>query len=206
MTKTMKTLAFISIGFGLTFGLSACGSDEKSTDTAATATEAASAPTEAAAAPTDAAATPTDAAATPTEAAATPTEAAIAPVTEAAGAAAPAAGANAYVLKEWTLEGSATLAAGTVELSVMNGGKFPHELIVIKDTTYEDAPKDESGTVLEDKLPPGSVLGEADKIEPGKSATLSVDLTPGKYLFVCNIAIGPNSHAGKGQRLNVTVA
>jgi uncharacterized cupredoxin-like copper-binding protein len=203
MRKTIQTLAVVTIGFGLAFSLSACGTDDKSTDTGATSTEAAS--SDAGATPTEAAATPTEAAAPLTEPAAAPTGAA-APATEAAAAASPAAAGNAYTLKEWTLEGSATLTAGKVDLSVMNGGKFPHELVVIKDTTYEDAPKDELGTVLEEKLPAGSVLGEVEKIEPGKTATLSVELTPGKYLFVCNIAFGPNSHAGKGQRLNVTVA
>jgi hypothetical protein len=200
MRKTIQTLAVITTAFGMTVGLAACGSDKKSSDTGAGATEATA---------SEAAPTPTEAAPVPTEAAPVPTEAPAAPATEAGAAAAPAAPAasgNAYVLKEWTLEGSATLVGGKVELAVTNGGKFPHEFKVIKDTTYEDAPKDELGTVLEDKLPAGSVLVEAEKIEPGKSATLSADLPPGKYLFVCNIAFGPNSHAGKGQRLNVTVA
>jgi uncharacterized cupredoxin-like copper-binding protein len=213
MRKAIQTMAVFTIGFGLTIGLSACGKDDKSSDSGASdasaaSSETASTPTEAAPTGTEAA-TPTEAAAPPTEAAATPTEAAAgAAGTEAvaAGAAPAAAGANAYLLKEWTLEGSATLAPGKVDLSVVNGGKFPHELLVIKDTTYEDAPKDELGTVLEDKLPAGSILGETNKIEAGKTATLSVELAPGKYLFVCNIAVGPNSHAGKGQRLNVTVA
>ena len=120
--------------------------------------------------------------------------------------AAVAAGAGAsYTLKEWSLEGSATLPAGPTEIAITNAGNFAHEFVVIKDTTYEDAPKNDLGTVLEDELPAGAVLGEVEKIEKGTSAKLAIDLAPGKYLFVCNIEFGPNSHAGKGQRLNVTV-
>jgi uncharacterized cupredoxin-like copper-binding protein len=199
MKRTTAFVATLTLGLGL----GACSSDDDtgtSTD-AATATEATATPTEAT--PTEA--TATEATATPTEAAPAPTEAAGA-VTEAAAAASAGGGEPEYVLKEWTLEGSATLKPGLTMLSVVNSGKFPHEMLVIKDTTYEEAPKDELGTVLEDKLPSGSILGEVAKIEAGKSAKLEVDLLPGKYLFVCNIAFGPNSHAGKGQRLNVTVA
>jgi hypothetical protein len=198
MRKTIQTLAVVTIAFGMTVGLAACGSDEKSSDSRVDVTEAVT---------SEGAPTPTEAAPTPTDAAPVPTEAPAAPGTEAAGAAAaPAAAGNAYVLKEWTLEGSTTLASGKVELAVTNGGKFAHQFKVIKNTTYEDAPKDELGAVFEDQLPAGSILVQAEKIEPGKSATLSADLPPGKYLFVCNIEFGPNSHAGKGQRLNVTVA
>ena len=202
MKKIVGALAVLSLGFGL----SACGSDSSS-DTEAPATEATA--TEAAA--TEAMAS--EAAATEamaSEAAATEAMASEAPVTEAAAgateAAAAATGGTQYVLNEWTLEGAATLPAGQVELTALNNGKFAHEFLVIKDTTYEDAPKDDLGSVLVDKLPAGSVLGEVEKIEPGATGTLSVDLAPGKYLFVCNITFGPNSHAGKGQRINVTVA
>jgi nucleoid-associated protein YgaU len=196
MKRTLAVVSALTLGLGL----GACSSDEADTSTeAATATEAASESTEAAATATEAPAT--EAVVAPTEAAAAPTEAAAAGTEAAAGA-----GAPAYVLKEWTLEGSATLPPGLTQLSVTNSGKFAHEIVVIKDTTYEDAPKDDLGTVLEDQLPAGSVLGYVEKIEAGKTVTLEVDLVAGKYLFVCNIAFGPNSHAGKGQRLNVTVA
>ena len=115
-------------------------------------------------------------------------------------------GGTTYTLKEWSVEGSVTLPAGQTTLNVVNSGQFGHQFIVIKDTTYEDAPKNDLGTVKADALPAGSILGEIAKIDGGATSTLAVNLTPGKYLFLCNIEFGPNSHAGKGQHLNVTVA
>jgi uncharacterized cupredoxin-like copper-binding protein len=197
-------LAAFTLSLGVT-GLTACSSD--SSDTTIVAVE--TAPVAETAAPVETVASvveTTAAAAETTAAPAAETTAAAVAETVAAAAGGTATDALTYTLKEWTLEGSATLPAGQTEISVNNGGNFAHEFLVIKGTTYEEAAKNDLGTVLEDQLPAGSVLGEIEKIEKGASAKLSVDLTPGKYLFVCNIEFGPNSHAGKGQRLNVTVA
>jgi uncharacterized cupredoxin-like copper-binding protein len=172
----------VAVAFIATFALASCSKD-KAKDTGA-ASEAAA--TEAAPA---------------SEAAAT--EAAAGAETQAA--AAPAAGGLAYELKEWSLSGSATLTAGKSDLKVTNAGKFPHEFRVLKGT-YETLPKNDLGTVQTSGLPADAQLGLVEKIEPGTDATLSVDLPAGQYLFVCNIEFGPNSHAGKGQVLNVTVA
>jgi uncharacterized cupredoxin-like copper-binding protein len=195
------TFAGVVLSLGLA-GLTGCSSDSSDTTTAVVGTEAVAA-TEASAAVAET--TPAVAETTPvvpeTTLAAVETTPAAAETTPAASG----TGAT-YTLKEWTLEGSASLPAGPTEIAITNAGNFAHEFVVIKDTTYEEAPKNDLGTVLEDQLPAGSVLGEVEKIEKGASAKLSVDLAPGKYLFVCNIEFGPNSHAGKGQRLNVTVA
>jgi outer membrane lipoprotein SlyB len=196
-----KYVAVVSIAVAL--GLSACSSKKSSTTEAATSDTTAAASVETAAVAESSAAVET-VAAVETAAAETVAGATEAAATETVAAAAAAGGT--YTLKEWSLEGSATLPAGQTTLSVTNAGNVGHEFIVIKDTTYEDAPKNDLGTVKEDALPAGSVLGEIEKIEAGATSTLAVNLTPGKYLFVCNIEFGPNSHAGKGQRLNVTVA
>ena len=45
------------------------------------------------------------------------------------------------------------------------------------------------------------LLSDGDNINPGKSQTRTVDLTPGKYLFVCNIA----GHFMSGMYTAVTV-
>jgi uncharacterized cupredoxin-like copper-binding protein len=187
----------VTLSLGIA-GLSGCSSDSSDTTAVAVETGAPAAEPEAPAAVETAAPEAVETAASVETSAAAPAE-----TTPAAAA---STGGAAYTLKEWSLEGSATLPAGPTEIAITNGGNFAHEFVVIKDTTYEDAPKNDLGTVLEDKLPAGAVLGEVEKIEKGASAKLSVDLAPGKYLFVCNIEFGPNSHAGKGQRLNVTVA
>jgi uncharacterized cupredoxin-like copper-binding protein len=178
---------FVALAFIATLTLASCSKDSETTD-AAPASEAATA---------DA----TEAAADPTEAAVS--EAAAAAETQATPAA--AGGGSAYALKEWSLEGSATLTAGTNELKITNAGKFAHEFRVLKGT-YEALPKNDLGTVLTAELPADAQLGVVEKIEAGKEASLSLDLAAGQYLFVCNIEFGPNSHAGKGQVLNVTVA
>jgi uncharacterized cupredoxin-like copper-binding protein len=201
-----RKIAFAGVVLSLGMaGLTGCSSDSSDTTSAVVETEAqVAAESTAVTAETSPAVTETTPAAVETTPAATETTPAAVETTPAA-AAASGTGA-AYKLTEWTLEGSASLPAGPTEIAITNAGKFAHEFVVIKDTTYEEAPKNDLGTVLEDQLPAGSVLGEVEKIEKGASAKLSVDLAPGKYLFVCNIEFGPNSHAGKGQRLNVTVA
>ena len=44
-------------------------------------------------------------------------------------------------------------------------------------------------------------VGELKSIPAGKSAALTVDLTPGKYVFICNIA----AHYQLGMRTGFTV-
>jgi uncharacterized cupredoxin-like copper-binding protein len=183
-----RKIAFAGVVLSLGIALTSCSSDSSDTTSVVVETEAAPA--------------------VETTAAPAQSSAAVAETTPAPAESAPAETAAAgptYTLKEWSLEGSATLPAGPTEIAITNAGNFGHEFVVIKDTTYEDAPKNDLGTVLEDQLPAGAILGEVAKIEKGASAKLAVDLAPGKYLFVCNIEFGPNSHAGKGQRLNVTV-
>ncbi len=141
--------------------------------------------------------------AAPTTAATPTTAAKTAPATEAP-AAAPAAGIT-YSLKEWAIEGPASLKAGTVAMSVTNPSRNKHELKIIKGT-YAELPKAGNGAVDEEKLPAGTIVGVLEAFPGGETKPLSVQLTAGKYLFVCNIAFGPASHADRGQVLDVTVA
>ena len=64
----------------------------------------------------------------------------------------------------------------------------------------------DNGAVLEDELAPGAILGRTSRISAGGGDTLTVDLAPGSYVLVCNIAVGARSHAGAGQVLNVSVS
>jgi hypothetical protein len=176
--------------------LAACGDDSSS----AGATSAAPTTTSAAAAATSAAAT--SAAAVTTGAATTP--APTAPATTTAGAGAAATKVE-VTLKEWSIEAPATIKAGAVEFVVKNAGTANHELDIIKGDSYASLPKSDSGAVLEDKLPAGALVPVVGRFAANTSATGTVTLSPGKYVLVCNIAFGANSHAGKGQRLDVTV-
>lgn len=91
------------------------------------------------------------------------------------------------VLTEWKVAVATSLKAGKVTFAITNAGTVPHELLVFKSDLDPSAyPKDSAGNIVEDgkgiKL-----VSDGDNIDPGGSQTRTVDLTPGKYLFVCNI-------------------
>ena len=104
----------------------------------------------------------------------------------------------------WSIKANTTVTAGKVAFTATNDGSFPHELVVLKGA-YADLAKSDIGAVQESQLAAGTLIGRTDKIAAGASETVEFDLTPGKYSLICNIAAGPNSHAGKGQVLDITV-
>jgi hypothetical protein len=71
-------------------------------------------------------------------------------------------------LDEFSIDVSADrFIAGPVDLEVVNGGEFPHTLVI---STTE-----------------GKVLAATDLVQPGETARLEVDLAAGSYLFTCRI-------------------
>jgi plastocyanin len=72
------------------------------------------------------------------------------------------------------------LSAGSTTIEVVNDGSATHDLVVERDG------EDVEGT---------------DSIAPGDSATLTVDLEPGEYVFYCSIA----NHRAMGMEVTVTV-
>lgn len=132
-----------------------------------------------------------------------------APTTTAAPAATEAAGETvAVTLSDFLIETEATLTAGEVTFDVVNDGssEFNHEFAIIAAATYEELPKLANGAVDEDALAEGQFLGRTGRLEPGQAESITFDLEPGAYLFICNINFGPNSHAAAGQTLAVTVS
>jgi hypothetical protein len=118
----------------------------------------------------------------------------------------PAAGAPIDVtLKEWSIEAPASIKAGDITLNVKNGGAFPHELAVMKGDSYPTLPLAANGSVDEAKLAAGALLGRTQRIGGGGTEAKTFTLTPGNYVFVCNLGGGNNSHAKAGQVLSVTV-
>ncbi|MBW4568728.1 MAG: cupredoxin domain-containing protein [Tolypothrix carrinoi HA7290-LM1] len=94
-----------------------------------------------------------------------------------------------------------TVPAGTVEFETTNKGKIPHEMVVIKtDLPLEKLPL-EGDKLDEDKA--GKEIGEIeeDDLKSGVTKTLKVNLTPGKYLIVCNLP----GHFKAGMRTFLTV-
>ena len=118
-----------------------------------------------------------------------------------------AATAGAEVsLVEWAIDAPTEYSAGEITFTASNNGSFPHELVVIEGQGYESLPLEEGGAVIEDELPTGALIGRTGRIGGGSSEELTVTLAPGTYVFVCNLGGGGNSHAGQGQRLDVTVS
>jgi plastocyanin len=73
-----------------------------------------------------------------------------------------------------------TLAAGAYEITVVNNGRANHDLVVEQD---------------------GNDIAGTDAIAPGGSATLTVTLEPGEYVFYCSVG----NHRAMGMELTVQV-
>ena len=109
-------------------------------------------------------------------------------------------------LIEWGIDAPTEYAAGDVTFTATNNGSFPHELVVIQGEGYESLPLAEGGAVIEEELPTGALLGRTARMGGGSTDELTVTLAPGNYVLLCNIGDGGNSHAGRGQRLDITVS
>lgn len=141
---------------------------------------------------------------TTTEPAAT-TEATTTSESAATGDDAATAGSTVPVsLFEWAVDAPTEIAAGTVTFEVSNIGEFSHEFAIARGDSYETLPLLGNGAVDEEALGP-DWLGRTERIGPEEQVTISFDLDPGNYVFLCNIQSGPNSHASQGQVLSVTV-
>ncbi len=91
-------------------------------------------------------------------------------------------------LSEWVLEPDpASVSAGKVTFHAKNEGQKKHEFVVFKTDLAPDAlPTTADGKVDEE----GAGVQHVDEIgdlDVGKSADLTVDLQPGKYVLICNI-------------------
>ena len=73
-----------------------------------------------------------------------------------------------------------TLKAGSYTITVVNNGHATHDLAVEED---------------------GTTKATSDKIGPGESTTLTVDLDAGEYVFFCSIG----THRAMGMELTVQV-
>jgi uncharacterized cupredoxin-like copper-binding protein len=111
------------------------------------------------------------------------------------------AGAVSVTEKDFGIgESTAQAAAGEVTFSIHNDGPSLHEFVVIQtDLNDGDLPLVKDGSeVDEDKL---NGVGEQEDIQPNTDATLSLDLEPGHYVFICNIP----GHYKKGMHSSFTV-
>src|SRR5437870_2676581 len=78
-----------------------------------------------------------------------------------------------------------SIKAGTIKIGVRNLGTMEHSFEVIKtDLAPDKLPFDGASA----KAKEDGKVGEIASIPAGKSAAVTLDLAPGKYVFICNVA------------------
>ena len=92
----------------------------------------------------------------------------------------------------------ASVPAGPVTFTLTNSGSEDHEMVVVKTDTAAD--QLEVGT--DDRVSEDDSVGEIAEIKPDTTGTVTLDLAPGNYVLLCNIAL----HYGQGMRAAFTVS
>ncbi len=78
-----------------------------------------------------------------------------------------------------------SVKAGSIKIGVRNLGNMEHSFEVLKtDLAPDKLPTDGASA----KAKEDGKVGEIKSIAAGKSASVTLDLTPGKYVFICNVA------------------
>ena len=91
-----------------------------------------------------------------------------------------------------------SVKAGKIKIGVRNVGTMEHSIEVLKtDLAPDKLPIDAAAA----KAKEDGKVGEIKSVPTGKSAALTLDLIPGKYVFICNIA----GHYQLGMRTGFTV-
>jgi hypothetical protein len=114
-------------------------------------------------------------------------------------------------LTEWKIDLSdSSPQAGETHFVVRNTGAEPHEMAIFKGTAAS-LPTAANGSVDEDALPAGAVIGRV-AVPAGQDCDLeAVDLEPGTYTLVCNMVEGmagqePHIHYAEGMYKEITVS
>src|SRR4051812_28407751 len=87
------------------------------------------------------------------------------------------------------------VSAGKVTFNVVNHGKILHEFVVLRTDKKADA----LGKAR--RISEAGNVGEAGDIKPGATKKVTLDLKPGHYSLVCNIA----GHYTSGMHTDFTV-
>jgi uncharacterized cupredoxin-like copper-binding protein len=120
---------------------------------------------------------------------------------QSAAVSASALGGQTITLSEFKVEVASTLKSGKTDFTIANKGLAPHELLVFKSDLAPAAyPTDAAGDIKEEGAGV-TLVSDGENIDPGGTQARTVDLVPGNYLFVCNIA----GHFKQGMSIVVTV-
>lgn len=100
-------------------------------------------------------------------------------------------------MKEWSVTPTkTTIPAGNIRILVRNVGSTAHDFVIIRTDLPEDKLPQDGGKVKED-----GKVASAGELNPGQRATVTANLTPGKYVWICNVA----GHYPVGMHVSVTV-
>lgn len=113
------------------------------------------------------------------------------------------AGDVAVTLADYSIQTDRTvIPAGQVNLRITNTGAMAHELEVLTLPDGVDVNNiPVSGEVAQTDSVGMVALDEVEDILPQGTPTLSLNLAPGRYAFICNLP----AHYGLGMRVEVTV-
>ena len=104
--------------------------------------------------------------------------------------------------------GKASASSGEVTFNIKNDGPSVHEFVVLKtDLAPDQLPTtQENGVTIVDEEGQGiEPVDEVEDIASGASADLTVNLQPGNYVLICNIATD-GGHYVQGMRSAFTVS
>jgi uncharacterized cupredoxin-like copper-binding protein len=91
-----------------------------------------------------------------------------------------------------------SVKAGKIKIGVRNVASMEHSFEVLKTDLAPDKLPVDGGSA---KAKEDGKVGEIKSIPAGKSAAVTIDLTPGKYVFICNVA----AHYQLGMYIGFTV-
>lgn len=95
-----------------------------------------------------------------------------------------------------------TVGAGTIQFRATNASGHLHELVLFKtDLSVDDLPKTDDGDVDEEGEGIEHVDSEIEDLGEGETRSMTVTLTPGRYLAACNLP----GHFMKGMVAPLTV-
>jgi hypothetical protein len=117
---------------------------------------------------------------------------------------APSSGAAIHVtLRDYRILAVATSApAGAVSFDVLNRGPSTHEFVVFQtDRQADQLPLGGDGLTVDEDSPELRHIGEFSEVDIGRTAALSLRLSPGTYVLVCNL----EGHYLGGMYLAMTV-
>jgi hypothetical protein len=91
-------------------------------------------------------------------------------------------------LAEWSvLPARPAASAGTITLEARNRGSEPHELVVVRADDPAALPTAADGTVDEQQLPAGALIGEVEAFPAKQTCAGTFELPAGRYALFCNL-------------------